>query len=198
MIIETSDIRIPLVGLSPIPRSCQPYAAGVTSLRRTALVLALATGLVVAAACSSDSVQVADKVREAAAQKLGVSEADLRTTCPENAEADSGSVFDCQVRLEDQTLTAHVEFTSDERFSFDIDGQVFQRSAIEEQVRQQLESDKLLGSTLSELRCGDHDLVILQQAATITCRGKDAAGNEGGAVVVLDESGNAVVQSITR
>jgi hypothetical protein len=169
----------------------------VTSLRRTALLVALAAGTVAAAACSSDSTQVADKVREAAAQELGVSEAHLTTTCPEDAKAASGSAFDCQVVLEDQALTAHVEFTSDERFSFDIDGQVFHRAAIEEQVRQQLESDKLLGTSLSELRCGDHDLVILQKAATITCRGKDAAGNEGGAVVALDDSGNAVVTSIS-
>jgi hypothetical protein len=151
-----------------------------------------------AGACSSDSTQVADKVREAAAQELQVAEADLATTCPEGATAEEGATFDCQVVLQDQPIAVHVAFTSDERFTVDLDGRVFQRRAIEDQVRQQLESEQLLGTALAELRCGDHDLLVLQQAATITCRGRDSAGNEGGAEVALDESGNAVVRKITR
>jgi hypothetical protein len=200
MIIETSVIRTSLLWRSRA-RSCQPYAAGVISLRLPAPAVALtALGALgaVASACSSDSTQVADKVREAAAQELQLSEGQLATTCPDDAEAESGAAFDCQIVLEDQELTAHVEFTSDERFTFDIDGQVFQRSAVEEQVRQQLESEQLLGTTLSELRCGDHELLILRSESTITCRGRDSAGNEGGAVVALDEQGNAVVRSISN
>jgi hypothetical protein len=170
----------------------------VPSTRRTALALAVLAALLGAGACSSDSTQVADKIRAAIATQLKVSEGDLRTTCPEDAKAEDGASFDCDVALEGQSLTAHVQFTSDERFDLTVDGQVFERSAIEAQVRQQLESETFLGTSVPELRCGDHDLVVIQKAQTITCRGKDASGSEGGAVVALDESGNAVVQSISN
>jgi hypothetical protein len=170
----------------------------VTSTRRIVLTLALAAVLGGAAACSSASVQVADKIRSAAATQLKLSEGEVHATCPDDAEAKEGSAFDCEIRVEDQALTAHIQFTSDERFDFTVDGQVFQRRDIEAQVKQQLESDTFLGATIAELHCGDHELVVIQKAQTITCRGKDANGSEGGAVVALDESGNAVVQSISN
>jgi hypothetical protein len=169
----------------------------VTSTRRTAVALVLALAALGGAACSSDSEQVADKIRAAAATQLKLSEGDVQARCPEDAKAEQGSAFDCQLEVEGQTLTAHIQFTSDERFDSTIDGQVFERSAIEAQVKQQLESDTFLGAPIAELRCGDHDLVVIQQAQTITCRGKDATGADGGAVVALDESGNAVVQKMT-
>jgi hypothetical protein len=160
------------------------------------LLLGPAAALALAApACSSDSTQVAEKIRAAVASQLKVAEADLRTTCPEDAEAEEGSEFDCSVEVDGQPLTAHVQFTSDERFDLSIDGQVFERSAIEAQVQEQLESTDFLGAPVAGLRCGDHDLVVIQKAQTITCRGTEAStGAAGGAEVALDQSGNAVVQ----
>jgi hypothetical protein len=163
-----------------------------------AAVLALALALALAACSSPAGTQVADQVDEAAAKQLEVHASEVTTTCPDDAKAEEGARFDCDLQVDGQHLTATVEFSTAKKFTFAFNGQAFDKAELETSLKQQLQ-EQFLGAKVTTLDCeGGTSLVVIEQGKTVTCHGTDESGSKGTAVVGLDDKGNAVIQDVTN
>jgi hypothetical protein len=136
------------------------------------------------ASCSSDSEQVADEISKKVGEAIDVDEPD--TTCPDDAEGGEGNTFDCEVEVEGQELIATVTFQDDENFTFEFNGDVFDKDELETQVATEAEATIGAAATFD---CGGETLVVLYTDETIECSGEADDGTTGTAVVGLDDSG---------
>ena len=171
---------------------------GSLSPMRTRLLAAPLLLAAVAAGCSDSepTEQVATQVDREAANQLEVGTDEVTTSCPADAEAKEGVEFDCDITIDDQTLTATVTFETDERFTFVFNGQVFDKAALEEDLKGRLAEG--LGAEVVELDCGGKSVVVIGTGDTIECTGSDATGSGGKAIIGLDENGDAVIQDVTN
>ena len=153
--------------------------------------LLVVTGLALAA-CSSTTEQVADEVN--AKVETTLERDDVTTTCPDDAEATEGATFVCTVSVDDQELTADIEFTSDDEFTYTFNGDAFDKPLLEESIIEQAEQG--FGLVLLELDCGGTDIVLISSEDTIECTGTADDDTTGTAVVGLDADGNAELREL--
>lgn len=185
--------------MMPARRDGRPsYAAPVI---RTRLAAASLAGLLAGAACGDDEPApepVADQVHAAVAEELGLAPTEITTLCPADAVPDAGASFECAIEVDGHSLTASVTFVDARRVSFRLDGRVIRRDELEASVRELLAAPERLGEPVTELTCGDSELVVLLSRDTVRCRGTAASGVSGFAEVGLDAGGNAEIRALTN
>lgn len=148
-----------------------------------------------AAACSSAGEQVADQVRDEAAKELKIAKDEVKTTCPDDAEAKKGAEFTCDLVIDGEPVSANITFETSKKFTFEFTSQLFDKADLETEIASQVATG--LGADSATVDCGGGEkFVAIPREGTIDCEGSDSNGGKGTAKVALDETGAPVVQDV--
>ena len=152
------------------------------------------------AACSSAGEQVADQVRDEAAKELSISKDEVKTTCPDGADAKKGEKFTCDLVIDGEPVSADISFESDKKFTFEFTSQLFDKAELETEIGTQVVAGLAeLGQPVdsAEADCGGGEkFVAIPKDDTIECDATASDGTAGTATVGLDESGAPTVTNL--
>jgi hypothetical protein len=157
-------------------------------VRRGVSLVVVGAALLVAG-CSSTSTQVSDEIASQVKDKLELS-TEPGVTCPDDAKAEKGESFTCEIDLDDGTVPVKVTFKDSTNFTTSIDGAVYKKATLDKALKADLEKN---GLTLKALDCEGGDLVVFKTKATVTCTATTTDGDEAPIAVGLDDDRNAEV-----
>ncbi|MCU1370236.1 MAG: hypothetical protein JWO77_1430 [Ilumatobacteraceae bacterium] len=155
-------------------------------VRRGVSLVVVGAALVVAG-CSSTSTQVSDEIASQVKDKLELS-TEPAVTCPDDAKADKGETFTCEIDLDEGTVPVKVTFEDSTNFTTEIDGAVYKKAALDKALKADLEKN---GLTLKTLDCKGGDLVVFKAKDTVSCTATTSDGATGAIKVHLDADNNA-------
>lgn len=158
---------------------------GSKGVRRGTAVVAVGV-LALLSACSSEGTSVSDDIATQAKSDLDLSTAP-GVTCPDDAKAEDGAEFTCDLDLAGETVPVKVTFDGSEP-TLELQGKVYPKKALDESLKADLAKN---GLELKTLSCGSGELVAFSEKTTVSCTATTTDGGEGKIAVHLGDKGEA-------
>lgn len=156
---------------------------------RQGLVAVGIAAVLLLGACSSTSTQVSDEIASQVKDQLDLA-TEPAVTCPDDAKAEKGETFTCDIDLDDGTVPVKVTFEDDTKFTSSVEGAVYEKSKLNSALKADLEKN---GLPLKALDCKGGSLVVIKAKGTVSCTATIESGSEWPVEVGLDEDNNAQV-----
>jgi hypothetical protein len=135
-------------------------------------------------------------VAAAVARQLDIPAGEVGAGCPEEAEAEAGARFTCDVTVDGHPVDGIVTFSTDAAFTVELAAEVIPNDVLEAEVRAEL-ARRFVGIDVASVDCGGDSVVVITTGQIVQCQAEDTTGGEAVAEIGLDADGNAVVQSVT-